>query len=293
MTIGTMTRDRVTPERLMARHARSFAPATRLLGHADRRRVARLYALCRTIDDLADEPGREGGRERLEQLLSALHGTDGSDPIAAEAGDLFGGRPAGLSALALLVEAAAADTADTCLGDDADLDRYCMGVAGSVGLMMCALFAVPRRSHPAAIDLGKAMQLTNICRDVAADARAGRRYLPNTRCPHPPAAIAAATPAAIADARVAIAVLLDRADGLYRSGRAGLDALPPRLRLAVAAAAAMYAGIGTEIRQRDCDPTLGRAVVPLHRKASLAAAAVLGQLRRPRRQVVEEQHALT
>ncbi len=282
----------MTPEQIMARHARSFAPATRLLAQGDRSRVARLYAVCRTIDDLADEHGREGGRERLERLLTALHGTDNEDPIAAEARDLFGGRSVGLSALALLVESAAADTADTCLADDADLDRYCMGVAGSVGLMMCALFAVPRRWHPAAIDLGKAMQLTNICRDVAADAGTGRRYLPKTLCPHTPASIAAGTPSAIADARAAIAVLLDRADGLYRSGRAGLEALPPRLRLAVAAAAAMYAGIGTELRQRDCDPTLGRAVVPQHRKTGLAAAAVLGQLRRPKRQRVEEQHAL-
>ena len=288
-----MTANRITHERLMARHARSFAPATRLLARDDRSRVARLYALCRTIDDLADEHGEEGGKERLECLLAALYRADRSDPIAAEARDLFSGRSAGLSALALLVEAAAADTADSCLEDDAELDRYCMGVAGSVGLMMCALFAVPRRWHAAAIDLGKAMQLTNICRDVAADARAGRRYLPKTLCPHLPMAIAAATPAAIADARVAIAVLLGRADGLYRSGRAGLDALPPRLRLAVAAAAAMYAGIGTELRQRGCDPTLGRAVVPLHRKATLATAAVLDQIRRPSRQTVEEQHALT
>ena len=292
MTIGTMTPDRMSPEWVMARHARSFAPATRLLSHGDRSRVARLYALCRTIDDLADEHGGQGGKERLECLLTALYHVHSNDPIAAEARNLFRGRPAGLSALALLVETAAADTGATCLADDAELDRYCMGVAGSVGLMMCALFAVPRRWHPAAIDLGKAMQLTNICRDVAADARAGRRYLPNTRCPHPPAAIAAATPAAIADARAAIAVLLDRADGSYRSGRAGLEALPPRLRLAVAAAAAMYAGIGTELRQRDCDPTLGRAVVPLHRKVGLAIAAVLGQLRRPNRHRVEEQHAL-
>ena len=287
MTTGTMT-----PEQRMARHARSFAPATRLLARDDRSRVARLYAICRTIDDLADEHGGQGGRERLERLLTALDDTDGNEPIATEARDLFGGRPAGLAALALLIETAAADTADTCLADDAELDRYCMGVAGSVGLMMCALFAVPRRWHPAAIDLGKAMQLTNICRDVAADAGTGRRYLPKTLCPHPPAAIAAGTPGAIADARAAIALLLDRADGLYRSGRAGLDALPPRLRLAVAAAAAMYAGIGTELRERGCDPRLGRAVVPLHRKTRLAATAVLGQLRRPERRLVEEQHAL-
>lgn len=283
----------MTPERVMARHARSFAPASRLLARDDRNRVARLYALCRTVDDLADEHGGQGGKERLERLVIALDGRDRHDPIVREARDLFIGRPDGLAALALLVETAAADTGPTCLADDADLDRYCMGVAGSVGLMMCALFAVPRRWHPAAIDLGKAMQLTNICRDVAADACAGRRYLPKTLCPHRPAAIAAGAPGAIADARVAIARLLDRADGLYRFGRAGLDALPPRLRLAVAAAAAMYAGIGTELRQRDCDPTLGRAIVPVHRKASLAVAAVLGQIRRPKQRRVEEQHALT
>jgi len=269
----------MTPNEIMRHHARSFAPAARLLERKDRARVARLYALCRTVDDLADTIGGPAVRGRLVALAGDLDSVRGSDPLAREARDLFAGDEVGLAAFRQLVETVADDTGPCALPDDAALDSYCMGVAGTVGVMVCVLFDVDPRWHGVASDLGKAMQLTNICRDVRADAEAGRRYLPATLCPHPPAAILGGAPEVACDVRAAVATLLARSDVLYRSGRAGMPALPARLRLAVAIAAELYAGIAEELRARDCDALSGRVFVPQHRKARLFLSATAAQLR--------------
>ncbi|MCA1774076.1 MAG: squalene/phytoene synthase family protein [Loktanella sp.] len=265
----------MTPKEMLSHHARSFAPAARLLSTGDYAKVARLYALCRTVDDLADTVGGPEVRARLTTLSDELRAGQGQDPLFDEANALFAGRPEGLAAYALLVETIAQDTGETCLADDTALDRYCMGVAGTVGVMVCSLFDVPLMWHSHAAALGKAMQLTNICRDVMDDARQGRRYLPFSLCPQTPAAIASWLPGARDDTRSAVQELLSRAEVLYATGRAGLPALPLRLRLAVTAAAAMYEGIGSELRARSCDPAKGRAYVPRWRKVVLAARGLI------------------
>jgi phytoene synthase len=268
----------VTPEGIMAYHARSFAPAARFLPPKDRLLIARLYVLCRTIDDIADEIGGPVGYRQLLKLHEDLWRSDPKSRLAIEASDLFKGRPLGLSALENLVLTASTDTDATLIDNSADLDTYCMGVAGTVGVMVCTMFDIDEAYHAKAADLGKAMQLTNICRDVEEDAKNGRRYLPFTLCPHSPEDIAAGVPAAVAAAEAAMAILLDQSDDLYVSGRSALAALPLRLRLAVTSAAAMYEGIGSELRRRNFQPLLGRAIVPKDRKIILATRAVIGEL---------------
>jgi phytoene synthase len=262
----------------MAYHARSFSPATLLLPRHDRKRVARLYVLCRTVDDIADEIGGPVGQRQLQKLHDDLGSHDPQGYLAREASDLFQGQPLGLAAFSHLVATAAADTGNICISDGNALDAYCMGVAGTVGVMVCSIFDIDPVHHKKAADLGKAMQLTNICRDVLEDARIGRRYLPFTLCPHSSEDIAAGVPAAIAATEGAMADLLDHADDLYRSGRSALVVLPLRLRLAVASAAAMYQGIGTQLRRRGYQPLAGRAIVTKKRKSALAVRAILGQL---------------
>jgi len=260
---------------MMDVHARSFAPAARALARADRARVARAYALCRIVDDLADDDGGLDAAARLALIERGVRGGTGGDPVADAALALFAERADGRFAFADLVAGVRGDVGAVRVADMAALDTYAQAVAGTVGIMVAALFDVPRRWHGRAAALGRAMQLTNICRDVAEDARAGRRYLPATLCPWEPEAVAAAGPAVRADVRCAVDALLHRADALYASGRAGLPALPPRLRLAVAVSAALYRGIGAEIRARGCDPLDARARVPAPRKAWLAAGAAV------------------
>lgn len=260
---------------VMARHARSFAPAARLLARPDRARVARLYALCRCVDDLADEDGCAAAAARLARIAADLTIGSGGDPVAEDARALFDGGPDGLAAFRALVAGVRGDLGAAAVPDMSALDAYADAVAGGVGVMVASLFDVPRRWHGRAADLGHAMQLTNICRDVAEDAAAGRRYLPATLCPWAPEALREPSAGARADVRRAVATLLDRADQLYASGREGLGALPLRLRLAVAVAAALYRGIGGALRARGCDPYAGRAYVSGPRKLRLALGAVV------------------
>ncbi len=259
---------------IMARHARSFAPAARVLGRTDRGRVARLYALCRTVDDLADEDGGAEAAARLESIAAGVQAGGGADPVVTEASALFAGRPDGRAAFVTLVRGVRGDIGRVETPDMAALEAYAHAVAGTVGVMVASLFDVPLRWHGRAADLGCAMQLTNICRDVAEDAAGGRRYLPATLCPWPPEALCAPSSEARLDVSRAVAAVLDRADALYASGHAGLAALPLRLRIAVAIAAALYRGIGSTLRARGCDPMAGRVFVPPRRKLGLALDAV-------------------
>jgi phytoene synthase len=155
---------------------------------------------------------------------------------------------------------------------------YGARVAGTVGVMMALVMGARSREALArAADLGIAMQLTNIARDIGEDARAGRCYLPQAwlagaGLTEEDIAAAAEAPEAV---RAMTRALLEEADGLYRSGLAGLGYLPPACRPAIRAAALIYARIGRVIARSGYDSVSGRAVVSGRRKAALAARAML------------------
>jgi 15-cis-phytoene synthase len=160
---------------------------------------------------------------------------------------------------------------------DAELLRYCYRVASTVGLMMSAVLGVRRREAlPHAVDLGIAMQLTNIARDVAEDAAMGRVYLPAERLRRAgvdPEALVAGT----ADrARVAQVVcqLLELADAYYRSADGGMRDIPLRVRPAILVASRVYRAIGVRLRRRGADALAGRTVVPWHEKLFWASRAL-------------------
>jgi phytoene synthase len=158
-----------------------------------------------------------------------------------------------------------------------ELLLYSYRVAGVVGLMLCHVFGVSdRNALRNAADLGIAMQLTNICRDVREDLERGRIYLPAD-------VLAASGALGVGDfdsALVARAVerLLAIADRYYRSGDAGMYALPLRAALAVRAARLVYSAIGQELEKRGFDAMRGRAVVPGWKKLALLGRAVFEEL---------------
>jgi phytoene synthase len=162
-----------------------------------------------------------------------------------------------------------------------DLLLYCHRVAGVVGLMMCHVFGATRDSAlVSAAQLGIAMQLTNVCRDVAEDLERGRMYLPARmlRAAHARQylGVGGAVPHDVSCQRAlrnVVRALLDEADRYYRAAAGGIDALPFRAGLAVRAARHLYAAIGDELRRRDCDPLRGRVFVRGPRKLLLLALA--------------------
>jgi phytoene synthase len=127
----------------------------------------------------------------------------------------------------------------------ADLELYCYRVAGVVGLMMCpVLGADPARAPAPAAALGRAMQLTNIARDVQADAQMGRMYLPEELLPSSSVEALACEPER---ALPAIKVLLHLADRWYQEGMEGIRFLPLRTAFAIAVAGKVYQAIGRKL----------------------------------------------
>jgi phytoene synthase len=268
---------------VMSRHARSFRLAARFLPAEARDDAALLYAFCREVDDAADEcADPEEGATRLAALERGLAGEPGGAAAAAHVRALARRRQVPLSAAYDLIEGARTDLGRVRMADDAALLRYAYLVAGTVGSMMCSLLgARHERARRRAIDLGIAMQITNVCRDVAEDAARGRVYLPATRLEAAGSSAGALLDGTAPRDAVAEVVrdLLALADRYYASADVGAADLPPRARLAVLTASRVYRAIGVELRERGCDPLGGRVVVPPLRKARWTGAALASWVR--------------
>lgn len=255
-----------SPEDLLARAGKSFHLAGKFLPPDCRVAATQLYAFCRALDDLADETGDAA---QIESIASALEANDRSHPLAALFLTLENSDPAPAIALA---RALRDDTGPVALTDECALLRYCHGVAGTVGLMMSRVLGT---THPAAarhaIDLGIALQLTNIARDTREDARLQRRYLPAAWIDLPPAAL-------LTDhehTHQAALRALSLAEAYYASGLAGLVYLPPKSRRGILIAAKIYREIGLELRRRGPRRSTDRIVVPAWRKALLVGQSYL------------------
>jgi 15-cis-phytoene synthase len=275
-----MSRDRVIAEAraVLARHARTFDLAGRFLGPARRDAAAVVYAFCRLVDDLADETDdADAADAALAAVAAELRGDIPARPLVAVYAALLDDHGVDRRVAHELIAGVRADLGPVALADDAELLRYCYRVAGTVGLMMCGVLGV--RAHaarPFAVDLGVAMQLTNICRDVAEDAARGRVYLPASRL------LAATTVIELRRGNIprpAIATvvldLLALADRHYTSADAGTVYIPWPSRLAILVAARLYRAIGQVLRARGGDPLKGRAVVSRVAKLGWTAVALV------------------
>ena len=255
---------------LLEQRGHSFHWARRLLSAPHAERATRLYGFCRRIDDMADEATdaalAHAALAVIRRALQTGECVDANTANGAETADMLqlmrtcSIDPADPLELLRGVEG---DLGEVRIADMDELLRYCYRVAGTVGLMMTAALDVTApEALPHAVDLGIAMQLTNICRDVREDAVLGRRYLPATLVgPLEPAALINPTPAVRATVSHALRVLLEAADRHYASGEQGLRYLPAGARAGILVAARVYRGIGTVLREREFDCWSSRAKV--------------------------------
>jgi 15-cis-phytoene synthase len=262
-------------------HGRSFHLASRLLPSRTRDDAARLYAFCRYVDDLADE-GEDPilASDRLRALREDLvHGQARSIQSASFLA-LSTRLALPLSPALHLIDTVAAEVQGIRVAEASDLLDYAYGVAGTVGLMMCAVLGARMPAGGRfAVDLGIAMQLTNIARDVGEDAAIGRVYLPGSWLDGlSPVQILSPDQAQRQQIRQATAKCLRLADHYYESGLAGLQYLPARSRMAIRVAADVYRAIGTRIEASGYRSWDRRAVVPVPTRLSIAAVSLLRQL---------------
>lgn len=275
---------------LLRAGSKSFHLASLFLPERVQLPAQALYAFCRVADDLVDRSSApDAGLAELRDRLEAIYaGRPGPHPVDRAMADLAFGLHLPRALPEALLEGFAWDLDGRRYRDLAELRAYAARVAGVVGAMMTVLMGVRDPAVLArACDLGVAMQLTNIARDVAEDARAGRLYLPLSWLEEEGL-----------DARVflarpttgpALARILDRllaeAERLYARAEAGIPGLPPGCRPGIRAARLLYAEIGRELRRRGLDPLRGRTVVPARRKLLLVLAAMLAST--PRRGPVD------
>lgn len=271
---------------VIAAKSRSFSLASRILPREAEARAVVLYAWCRRVDDAIDlvpQAERPAALSALEVELEAIYaGTLPPDapPLVRAFAKLVVDCRIPRRYPAELVAGMAMDTASAPYVTQDDLLLYCYRVAGVVGLMMSHVLGVSdERALEHAAHLGIAMQLTNICRDVAEDWALGRLYLPDVLLARHGAGdlrarLGGPLPAgARGPLAAAVAELLAVADRYYASGDRGLCALGLREALAVCAARNIYSAIGQRIAQQGHDILGGRAIVPTGQKLALVARA--------------------
>ena len=296
-----MTEAALVARTTIAHHSKSFALASRLLGRRICDQTAVVYTWCRRADDAVDEYGTTDLPATLARLSSELddaYAGRAEDPVLAAFGDIARARQIPRAYPEELLAGMAMDASGHTYLTVDDVLLYGWRVAGVVGLMMSHVFGV---ADDAALEhaahLGIAMQLTNICRDVAEDWNRGRLYLPDELL------AAHGAPGLAGDLRRelpasaqqpiarTVAELLALADRYYLSGDRGLRALPWRAALAVSSARRIYAGIGNRIAHTGHDITAGRAVVSRAAKLGHVALAFGGiALDTPRRIVRRFSH---
>jgi phytoene synthase len=271
--------DMATCRAMLAGGSKSFHAASRLLPRRIADPATALYAFCRVADDLIDINGRGGAAmEELRQRLDAVYA---GAPMAHAADRAFARLVARFAIPRALPEALleglAWDAEGRFYEDMPALEAYAARVAAAVGAIMTLVMGV-RDPHAVAraCDLGVAMQLTNIARDVGEDARNGRLYLPRAwlRAEGLDADAFLAAPAFSPALGRVMARLLRAADALYERSEAGIPRLPRDCRAGIAAARFVYAEIGRQLERQGLDSVSRRAVVPRHRKLRLLARSM-------------------
>ena len=271
----------------------TFFAASLLLPKAVREPASALYAFCRLADDAVDNAADSGEAKhaavsRLRVRLDAAYGSEAYRPESVAADRALAAVVAHFeiprTLLEALLEGFEWDADGKRYETLEDLQSYAARVAGTVGAMMAVLMGVRSSEGLArACDLGVAMQLSNIARDVGEDARLGRLYLPQQWLREAGVDPQAWLAKPVFNPAVASVVqrLLDVADGLYSQVGAGVAQLPLACRPGINAARFLYAEIGHEVARRGLDSVSQRAVVPRARKVWLLAGALINLIPQP------------
>ncbi len=272
--------------RLLSHGSKSFYIASHFLPRALRESASGLYAFCRIADDLVDlgDDPRQALvclHQRLDLIYDARPENHPIDRVLSQI-VIDHKLPRGL--LDALLEGFEWDTDGRNYHTLADVCDYGARVAGTVGVMMAVLMGVKDHATLArAADLGVAMQLTNICRDVGEDARAGRLYLPTDLLRaagiDPDAFLR--NPAPSAELTQVIKQVLAEAQRRYELADEGIRQLPRNCRPGILAARRLYAEIGETVIKNGYDSISRRAVVSRARKGQILLGLARGPASAP------------
>ena len=270
-------------KKVTAQYGKTFYFASLFMGPRHTQRSYKLYQLCRFLDDIADTKGDSSGE--IDKFYALIKSNTHNSQINLCKDFSLPSFP-----LEHLVEGFLFDQNSPLIEDVDGLIRYCYQVAGTVGIMMCyALDTSEEGALPHAIDLGIAMQMTNIARDVFEDAKLGRVYIPNQWLEEKSQHCLFSNQPHIGIKRAQIK-LLKLAERYYKSGLAGLHYLPLRSRFAIFVAAQCYRAIGTEVISSTGSEQ--RAYVPTTKKMIITSQCMLNFLKSGYGRLWQEEHDL-
>ena len=225
---------------------KSFYWASFFLPKKNRIAASRLYSICRYLDDVADNSKLDTSSQ-IKNIFNQIKENESS-----EINIFFKKNNINLGILKDLIDGLISDQQNVRVTDEKELIDYSYKVAGTVGLMMLPIINTKdaeARKH--AIDLGIAMQLTNIARDVYEDAKMNRLYLPKEW-------LGQVSVSDLIDNKLdnqkkrlielSIKNLIELSDKFYANGFSGMKFIPLRTRLAIFFAAKIYKGIGEKIK---------------------------------------------
>lgn len=271
--------DLQTCEDLMKEGSKSFFSAARILPSKIRDSAIALYAFCRLLDDMVDDPNApDDVIKQIEYRLDRIYEKNPVDIPADRALALVVERfliPRKL--LEALVDGFRWDRSGRQYDTIEELCDYSARVASTVGAMMTLIMGVRDRAIlERACELGLAMQLTNIARDVGEDAKNHRLYLPkqwlkeeginpDQWLEHPEFS---------PELSRVVKRLIAYADDLYSRSSFGFSGLPRNCRSAIAAASFIYSEISRQIERQGLDSISRRAVVSKRRKLLLLVKAI-------------------
>jgi len=274
----------------LTRKSRSnFYFAFLTLPRARRDALYAVYAFCRTVDDVADlghDPAAqrsELARWREDVARCFAPGAEPVHPIARQLKAAVTAYPIPRAALEAIIEGCAMDLERGRYETAEDLEPYCYRVASAVGLCCIEIFGyTDPRARQYAIDLGKALQLTNIMRDVGVDARAGRVYLPQRDLKDFGVSERDLVEGRYGEAFVRLmAHQAARARRFYAAARASYPARDARSLVAAEIMGRIYHALLEEIERRRFAVFGPRVTVPARRKVAIALRCWAGaRLRR-------------
>jgi phytoene synthase len=268
-------------------HARTFWGASLLLPAHKRRGAFALYAFCRIADDIVDETPSAGARELAAHRRRIDHAFlgRGADAHTRELGWAVSRFGIPRAPLEELLAGVGRDLEVSRYDTWPELERYCAGVASSVGEMSTHVFGVrDDKLLPTAIgyarSLGLAMQLTNVLRDVGEDARRGRCYLPlEDLAAHGVGieeVLGGRAPVNSGRWRALMAFQITRARGLYADSQPGLALLAPDARPCARACSDGYAGILGQIERNSYNTISRRATLGWPGRLGILLSSLVG-----------------
>jgi phytoene synthase len=262
-------------------HSKTFYLSSLFLAPPKRRAIWAIYAYCRTADDIVDRtfaphPDRLAALDDHEtKLLAAVDG-EADDPIFIALADTMARFAIPIDAARNLLRGGRMDVTVSRYETFEELRDYCDLVAATVGLLTAPILGYQRpEALEYGVTLGRAMQLTNILRDVGEDARMGRIYLPLAEVRRFGCTEAGILAGTIDEAWIALMRFqIERARELYAAAEPGIALLDPDARYTVRLALDLYRKILEAIEANGYDVFTKRAFVPLRDKLTAAALGV-------------------